>query len=104
MPDANPYEPPALQSASDSESIKQAKALLKLEKKARNIGNDAEKAILVGLIPILGLIFILRLVQWYTLRHKVEGNQMIDLDVRRKFSKGKTPKSMKVFNYFNGNG
>ena len=63
---------------------------VKLEKKARNIGNDAEKAILVGLIPILGLIFILRLVQWYNIRPKIERNQAIDRHVRRKFLNGKT--------------
>ena len=62
----------------------------KLEKKAKNIGNDAEKAILVGLMPILGLIFIFRLVQWYNLRPKVEGNPEIDRHIRRKFLNGKT--------------
>ncbi len=61
----------------------------KLAKKAKNIGNDAEKAILVGLIPILGLMFIIRLVQWYMLRQHVEGNQAIDRHIRRKFMDGK---------------
>lgn len=61
----------------------------KLEKKARNIGNDAEKAIVVGLIPILGLVLIMRLVQWYRLRPQIEGNQAIDRSVRRKFLNGK---------------
>jgi len=60
----------------------------KIEKKARNIGNDAEKSVLVGLIPILGLVFILRLVQWYILRPQVAENQSINPDVRDKFMKG----------------
>ncbi len=37
-------------------------------KKATNLVRDARQSIMVGLIPILGLIFILRLVQWYLLR------------------------------------
>jgi hypothetical protein len=37
-------------------------------KKATNIASDARLAVLVGLIPLLGLVFILRLVQWYLLR------------------------------------
>jgi hypothetical protein len=37
-------------------------------KKATNLIRDSKQAIVVGLIPILGLIFILRLVQWYLLR------------------------------------
>jgi hypothetical protein len=57
----------------------------KLEKQAKNIGYDAEKAIVVGLIPTLGLVFILRLVQSYRLRSLIEGNQAIDRRVRRKF-------------------
>ena len=61
----------------------------KLQKIAKNIGNDAEKAVLAGLIPILGLIFILRLVQWYQYRPKIEGNQSIDRHVRRKFLAGR---------------
>ncbi len=40
----------------------------KTAKKATNLIRDARQAIVVGLIPILGLIFILRLVQWYLLR------------------------------------
>ncbi len=39
-------------------------------KKATNLVRDARLAILVGLIPILGLIFILRLVQWYLLKQR----------------------------------
>ena len=38
--------------------------------KATNLVRDARLAILVGLIPILGLIFILRLVQWYLLKRQ----------------------------------
>lgn len=43
------------------------------EKTAKEIGNmvrDANLAILVGLLPILGLVYIWRLVQWYMLRSK----------------------------------
>lgn len=36
-------------------------------KKATNLVRDANLAISVGFIPILGLIFILRLTQWYLL-------------------------------------
>jgi hypothetical protein len=36
--------------------------------KATNLIRDARQAITVGLIPILGLIFMLRLVQWFLLR------------------------------------
>lgn len=39
-------------------------------KKATNLVRDAHLAIVVGLIPILGLIYILRLVQWYLLRRQ----------------------------------
>jgi hypothetical protein len=39
-------------------------------KKATNLIRDARLAIVVGMIPILGLIFILRLVQWYLLRNQ----------------------------------
>lgn len=70
---------------------------VKLEKKAKNIGNDAEKAILVGLIPVLGTIFILRLVQWYILRPQVEGNRALDRHIRRKFMNGKTRLWVAVF-------
>lgn len=59
----------------------------KIEKKAVNIGNDAEKAVLAGLIPILGLVFILRLVQWYILRPNVVENQSIHPRIRDKFMK-----------------
>lgn len=37
-------------------------------KKVTNLTKDARLAVTVGLIPILGLIFILRLVQWYLLK------------------------------------
>jgi hypothetical protein len=39
-------------------------------KKANNIVRDARMAILVGLIPILGLAYIGRLVEWYLLRRR----------------------------------
>ena len=60
----------------------------KIETQARYIGNDAEKAVLTGLIPALGLVFIMRLVQWYLLRPHVVENQAIDPKVRTKFMKG----------------
>jgi hypothetical protein len=41
-----------------------------MAKKANDIIGDARKAILVGLIPILGLAFVGRLVEWYLLRRK----------------------------------
>lgn len=34
-------------------------------KNADNLIRDSRMAVLTGLIPILGLVFILRLVQWY---------------------------------------
>ncbi len=37
-------------------------------RKATNLIRDARLAAAVGLIPLLGLIFILRLVQWYLLK------------------------------------
>lgn len=37
-------------------------------KKARNLIRDSQLAVVVGLIPVLGLVYILRLVQWYLLR------------------------------------
>lgn len=37
-------------------------------RKATNLVRDARLAVAVGLIPLLGLVFILRLVQWYLLR------------------------------------
>ena len=60
-----------------------------LEVQARNIANDAEKAVLVGLIPLLGLVYILRLVQWYLLRHNVESDQTIDKNVQYRFMNSK---------------
>ena len=39
-------------------------------KKAKNLVRDSRLATLVGLIPILGLIYILRLVQWYLLKQQ----------------------------------
>jgi nitrate reductase NapE component len=39
-------------------------------KKANNIISDARKAVLVGLIPILGIAFVGRLIEWYLLKRK----------------------------------
>ena len=39
-------------------------------KKATNIIRDARLAVLVGLIPILGLAYVGRLVEWYLLRRQ----------------------------------
>jgi hypothetical protein len=36
----------------------------------RNLNGDARLSVVVGLIPILGLIYILRLVQWYLWRSR----------------------------------
>lgn len=54
-------------------------------KKATNLVRDARLAVLVGLVPILGLIFILRLEQWYLLKRMfpslmiAEGTEHADL-------------------------
>lgn len=42
-------------------------------KKATNLVRDARLSVMVGLIPLLGLIFVLRLVQWYLLRRQYPG-------------------------------
>lgn len=39
-------------------------------KKATNIVRDARLAIVVAIIPLLGLVFILRVVQWYQLKRQ----------------------------------
>ena len=39
-------------------------------KKATNLVRDARLAVAVSLIPLLGLVFILRLVQWYRLKNQ----------------------------------
>ena len=39
-------------------------------KKATNLVRDSRQSVMAALIPILGLIFILRLVQWYLLRRQ----------------------------------
>lgn len=54
-------------------------------KKATNLVRDARLAVLVGLIPILGLIFILRLVQWYLLRKQFPALQTDSSDLARDF-------------------
>jgi hypothetical protein len=43
---------------------------LEAAKKVRNVIHDAKYAVLVGLIPLLGVAFILRLAQWYSLARK----------------------------------
>ena len=58
----NPYASP------NSTSTAQPKII----KRANNLITDARLAVLVGLIPILGLIYVLRLVQWYVLRKDLE--------------------------------
>ena len=42
-------------------------------KKATNLVRDARLSVMVGLIRLLGLIFVLRLVQWYLLRRQYPG-------------------------------
>ncbi len=42
-------------------------------KKATNLIRDARIAVAVSLIPILGFVFILRLVQWYLLKQQYPG-------------------------------
>lgn len=39
-------------------------------KKANNLVRDARLSITVGFIPLLGLIYILRLIQWYLLKNQ----------------------------------
>ncbi|MGA2069520.1 MAG: hypothetical protein ABSG86_31500 [Thermoguttaceae bacterium] len=53
--------------------------------KAVNIVRDARLAILVGLIPILGLAFIGRLVEWYLLRRKCPLLATDDAKIARDF-------------------
>ena len=42
-------------------------------KRARHLIRDAQLAIMVGLIPLLGLIYVLRLVQYYQFRNRHPG-------------------------------
>jgi uncharacterized membrane protein len=44
----------------------------KTSKQIQNIIRDGNIALLAGFIPILGLVFIIRLVHWYQLKPKVE--------------------------------
>ena len=44
----------------------------KINKQIKNIIRDGNIALLAGFVTILGLVFILRLVQWYQLKPKVE--------------------------------
>jgi hypothetical protein len=62
----NPYESPKSSPASSSESsdLLPEKAV----KKARNLVRDARLAIVVALMPPLGLVFIIRIAEWYVLR------------------------------------
>jgi hypothetical protein len=63
MDSQNPYQSPSPQP--DSESLPTSAV-----RKATNLIRDARLAIVVALIPIIGLVFILRLVQWYVLRRQ----------------------------------
>jgi hypothetical protein len=61
---ANPFQAPISTGTPAASDLLPPKAV----KKATNLIRDARLAAAVGLIPVLGLIFILRLVQWYLLR------------------------------------
>ncbi len=61
----NPNESPIMKTCSPPKCIK----------RAENIVRDARLAIILGLIPILSLIYILRLVQWY-----IVNKELADLD------------------------
>ena len=50
----------------------------KTARKAENIIRDAQLAIAAGLIPVFGLIYVLRLVQWYIL--KLQNPSLVALD------------------------
>jgi hypothetical protein len=54
-------------------------------KKATNIATDARLAVVVGLIPLLGLAFILRLVQWYLVRKQFPTLVIGDSQLSRNF-------------------
>ena len=45
---------------------------LKFVAKLQDLVRDASKAVVVGLIPIAGLIYAFRLVQWYRWRPEVD--------------------------------
>lgn len=45
---------------------------IKLITKAKNIYRDSALAVFVGLLPFLGLIYILGLVQWYQFKLQIE--------------------------------
>ena len=57
----NPYESPTAKTDAPPKCIK----------RANNLVRDARLAILVGLIPILSLIYIMRLVQWYIVNKEI---------------------------------
>ena len=61
----------------------------KLEIKAENIANDADKILLIGLIPVLGFVYIPRLLEWYMLRGKILGDTKIDKNVQYRFMNSK---------------
>src|SRR5947209_1493120 len=65
----NPYQAPAVSDSLTEGVHDQVPAVA--VKKATNLIRDARQSVMVGLIPILGLIFILRLVQWYLLRRRI---------------------------------
>ena len=56
-------------------------------KKVTNLVTDARMSIVVGLIPVLGLIFILRLVQWYLLRKQYPALAKGDAGVHSELAK-----------------
>ena len=63
-------------------------------KKATNLIRDARLSVTVGLIPLLGLIFILRLVQWHLLRNQypilAAGDAGEHADLAKKFRKARS--------------
>ncbi|HEY1785817.1 MAG TPA: hypothetical protein VGG30_09725 [Pirellulales bacterium] len=63
---ANPFQAPTSAATPATSDSLPPRAV----KKATNLIRDARLAAVVGLLPVLGLIFILRLVQWYLLRRQ----------------------------------
>jgi hypothetical protein len=61
----NPYESPTTPIESESGTLPPSAVT-----KATNLIRDARLTVAVALIPIIGLVFILRLVQWYLLRRQ----------------------------------
>jgi hypothetical protein len=54
-------------------------------KKATNLCRDARLAVAVAFIPLLGLVFILRVVQWYLLRKQFPSLVTDDTELGRDF-------------------